>query len=88
MADYKSMSMNDLKARSRELAEREDATRMERKAVNRELAFRDNLELKAKALKGMTQEEIQRVLELSQTVSDAGDVPSEEKVVGLATPTE
>ncbi len=80
--DYKKSSYEDLTARSMELQAQEDKIRDERKVVNRELAFRGNLEQRSKALKGMSKEDIERIVALTQTVSDAGDVASEEVVVG------
>lgn len=82
--DYKKTSYEALIARSQELQAQEDVIREERKVVNKEVGFRDNLELRAKALKGMSKEELERVFALSQTISDAGDVPSEEVVDGTA----
>lgn len=58
-------------------------TRMRLKAVNRELAFRQNLAQRAKALEGLTPAEIDRIRSLSQSVKGAGGVPSGEKVDGL-----
>lgn len=83
MSDYKNVSTEELQKKSAELQEKQDALRAERNAVNRELAFRDNLELRAKALKGMTAEEIERVKEMAQAVSEAGGVASGEQVDGL-----
>jgi hypothetical protein len=80
--DHKNMSTQDLQALSEKLQAEQDQIREQRNTVNKELAFRDNLELRARALKGMSAEEVRRVLEMSQDVSGAGGVPSGEAVEG------
>lgn len=80
---FKNTPMSDLQAMSMDLAAEEDKIRAQRKLVNKELAFRENVEMRMKAIKGMSAQDIMRVLELSQSVSVAGDIASGEAVDGL-----
>ncbi len=80
MSDNQTKTREELEALSLKLQSERDRVRGELKAVNDEIAFRDNLAQRTKALEGLTPEQIDRVRALSVTVSGAGGVPSAEHV--------
>ena len=81
MADYQNVSSEDLMKRHAEIEAQMAQLRAVKKALSDELAFRDNLAVRAKALEGLSAADIARI----QKLSGAGNIASGEKVVGTTT---
>ena len=62
-----------------QLEEQVQECKVQQDQISKELGFRDALEIRSKALAGMSKEEIERVVSMSQSVA-AGGVPSAEAV--------
>lgn len=71
------MPLENLKALSQNIESELRTKKAELKVVNDELAFRDNIERRAKALEGMSSEEILRLAKLTQNVATTGIASAE-----------
>ena len=71
------MPVENLKALSMNIEEELRTKKAELKIINDELAFRDNIERRAKALEGMSSADILRLAKLTQTVATTGIASAE-----------
>lgn len=89
--NLKDANLEDLQRESTSIARQLTAGRDILKAVNDEITLRENLDHRVKGIENLSDVELDRALEeraarraKAQSVSGAGDVPSQEAVVGTA----
>jgi hypothetical protein len=89
--NLKDEKLEDLKAESAKISKSLAEHRAVLRAINNEITIRENVDLRVKHVENLSDEELARVLEerstrraKAQSISGAGDVKSEEVVVGIA----